>query len=546
MRKRLKAAALTPEVLEDPLLDQLSESARRGLDDLWYFLTYYVGLDLEELPHREAVEAIQKALTHRAEKALIVIPRGFYKTSIAAGSLVWLQMRQVCLFKNYFYRIVTASATLALGELTLRRIATILEYGGKHNRMLHDYPRLWQERKWGGPGSSQEDGIYLRQRLKQGGDPTRPEPNFWVGSLKRISTGFHADAAFLDDLNNKENVQTPFQRQKVKEYFELICPILVQQDAFGNPPPLVYTCTPWHDDDVRGQIEREEEARRQKNPEAKHRWEIVHFGAFLEDGSPRFPTKYPLSALEKLREDMTTERWSANYLCDPVGDAFFVKEEWIQFKPRESFPPLMQIRIASDPNQHKEAKVAGCYATVGVVGFDRFAKAYLLEAHGSRTWSSMEYLNLLFELRERYPNARLLIEDAHMAHFEHAVRLEESRRSEAAGQPVRLRISWVSVPTDRSKYDRYDKLEPRFRSRSFIFADDIPLDTKLELKDELVRGPKARFQDFLDMLAIADTGVRPRYDSTGAPAEAPTPKDSPAEPRVPTIAEIYGGRLPYQ
>lgn len=545
MRKRLKASALTPEVLEDPVLENLGPEARRGLDDLWFFLTYYVGLDLEEQPHREAVTAIERAVKSGSRKALIVIPRGHYKTSIAAGALCWMQLRQVLLFANFFYRIVIASAALALGDLILRRVASIFEFGGKNHRMVVDYPSMWQERHWGGPGSMQEDGIFLKPRLKRGGDPTRPEPNFWVGSLRRISTGFHADAAFLDDLNHPDNTQTAAQRAKVQAYFELIEPILVQLDERGDAPPMIYTCTPWHDDDVRGRIERRQAEALEKLPGLAPEWNIVHKSCFMEDGTPLFPSKFPLEVLNKLREGMSTWQWSANYLCDPVGDSAFVKEDWIVWRPRESFPPLLQLRIASDPNQHKEAKAAGCYAAVGVVGFDRFAKAYLLECHGSREWSSKEYIDLLFELRERYPSARLLIEESHMAHFEHAVRLEEASRSLAAGQPVRLRISWVSVPIDKSKYDRYDKLEPRFRSRSFIFSDDIDLAIKLELKDELVRGPKARFQDFLDMLAIADTGVRVKFDQAGQPTEAaPSKSDRPAG--VPTIAEIYGGRLPYQ
>ena len=513
--------------------------AERGLNDFFFFATFYCGLDLEEGPHREVVTAIENVEFGPPQSALIVIPRGFFKTSIASAALVWKQYRRVLLDQDYFHRICVASATLALGEQILKRIEGLLRGGGKNQRLHTDYPKLWKDRSWGGTASRQPDGLYLKPRLVAGDDPGRPEPNFWVGSLRRISTGFHADEAFLDDLNNRDNIQTVFQRAKVQEYFDLIGPILVQRDKKGNPPKMTYTCTPWHDDDVRGRIERNEAARREKDPEAVHEWEVVHFGAFLPDGSSRFPSRFPLEALEKLRRDQSTTMFSANYLCDPVGDSHFIHEDWISFRAPETFPPLMYLRIAFDPNQHKEAKSAGCYCAGVFAGFDRFAKMYVLDAVGSRTWSSEDFIRVLFDLREKYPDAKLLIEDAHMAHFEHAVRLEEGRRSALAGHPVKLRITWVPVNTNTSKYDRFEKLEPRHRARAVVYSDAIDPALKSEIKDELVRGSKARFQDFLDALAIADTGIRPRVDAQGQPAPVVVDKKS-TELRPPTAAEMFG------
>lgn len=545
--KKLKSAALIPEIIE-PGTEKLSAEAVRGLNDFFFFAVYYCGLDLEEGPHREVCTAIEAVEFGPPQNSLVVIPRGFFKTTIAAAALVWKQYRRVILRGDFFHRICVGSATLALGDQILKRIEGILRGGGKNQRLHQDYPKLWCERKWGGESSRQPDGLYLAPRLSAGADPGRPEPNFWTGSLRRISTGFHADEAFLDDLNNRENVQTPFQRAKVQDYFDLIQPILVQKDNQGDPPKMTYTCTPWHDDDVRGRIERAELKRREENPDATHEWEIVKFGAFTEDGESRFPSRFPLASLEKLKRDLSTALFSANYLCDPVGDNAFVKEEWILFKDEKSFPDLMYGRISVDPNQHKEAKVAGCYAAIVVTAFDRFSKMYVLDADGSRTWSSEEFLARLFEFREKYPDFRLLIEDPHMAHFEHAVRLEESRRSAEAGTPVRLRITWIPVPTNRSKYERYEKLEPRFRQRACIFADSIPLPIKNEIRDELVRGNKARFQDFLDALAQADTGVRPRISADGQPATAPPPSGSAPHNNPPTAAQLFGagGKLPYQ
>lgn len=540
MRKKKATPALGPSA------DRRSAEAERGLADFFYFATHFLGLDLEERPHRAVTNAIEAVELGDAKHSLIVIPRGFYKTSVASAALVWKQYRKVFLEDNPYHRIVIASATLALGEQIMKRIEGMLRGGGKNQRLFHEYPKLWTERTWGGQGSRQPDGIFLAQRIKRGDLASTPEPNFWIGSLRRISTGFHADEAFLDDLNNRENVATAFQRAKVQEYFELIQPILVQQDALGRPPKMTYTCTPWHDDDVRGRIERAEAQRQERDPDAPHDWEIVRFGSYDEAGQPTFPAKFPAAVIENLRANLATSLFAANYLCDPVGDAVFVHEDWISFKARDSFPSLQYGRIAADPNQHKEAKAVGCYAAIVVSAFDRFGKMYVLDAMGSRDWSSKEFINALFELKERYPDFKLLVEDAHMAHFEYAVRLEEAKRSEQAGHPIRLRINWVPVATNKSKYERYEKLEPRFRSRAVIFSDDIHPHVKTELRDELVRGPKARYQDFLDALAIADTGFRVRVNADGTAAEAPPPKGEPSVPKIPTIADIYGGRLPYQ
>lgn len=539
-----KPRALTDGVLHPEVVGgwTLSAEARHALDDLWYFLTTYLGLQLEELPHREVIGGIEKAMKGQAGNTLVVIPRGFFKTTIAAGSLVWAQYRQVFLFEDFYHRVCIASATLSLGEQVLKRIEGILRGGGKNQRLFHNFPcKLWKDRKWGGKGSDQPDGIVLAPRLARGEDPGKPEPNFWVGSLRRVSTGFHADRAFLDDLNNRDNVQTPFQRAKVQDYFELIQPILVQQDEHGQRPSITYTCTPWHDDDVRGRIEKAEEKRRALNPDAPHEWEIIKFGAFLPDGSSRFPSRFPLEVLEKLRRDLSTGLFSANYLCDPVGDSAFVHENLIKFRDPATFPELVQLRAAFDPNQHREAKGAGCYAAGAVAGFDRFAKMYVLDAFGSRTWSTEQFLEALFETREKYPTARILIEDAHMAHFEHVIRLEEGRRSVLAGHPVRLRVTWVPVPRNMSKYQRYEKLEPRHRAHAIYYSDAIHPDIKMELVNELVRGDKAQFQDFLDVLAMADTGVKVQLDSSGQPVAQPQKKGEPWHP--PTAAEAFGGEM---
>lgn len=490
----------------------LSADAKRGLEDLFFFANHFYGLQLEEQPHRLMTDVIM-ATEHDEDKpySMLVVPRGCYKTSVARAAVVWKYLRRLYLDGNPHHRIVIASSTLALARSIMAGVGGIVQAGGFHGRIDSQYEPLWKNRDRKQSGSSRPDGIVFAPRIDAGELATIVEPNLFIASERRISTGFHADEALIDDLNNHENVKTDDRRAKTHTYWHLLFPILGTKDANGHPVKIMMLCTPWHDDDVRGMIQREEEEAKQADPEYSSPWAIIQHGSYNEDGSPFFPSKYPLEALTLLRQKMTTEHFSANFLCDPVGSNYFIHEDWIHWKSPKDVPAdFRHIRICVDPNQHKEAKALGCYAAIIVAGYDQYWHTWILEALGSRKWNSQEFLTQLFELQERYPNATIYIEDSHMAHFQHAVTLEEGLRSEKAGYPVRLRINWVPVDVKTQKYERWEKMEPRFRNHAMYFLDTIRPDIKVEIKDELVRGKKARFQDFLDALAMTEQGYRPK------------------------------------
>lgn len=455
-----------------------------------------------------------EATEHDAEKpfAMLVVPRGCYKSSIARAAIVWKYLRRLYLDENPHHRIVIASSTLALGKVFLSGIEAVVKSGGLNQRIDTHYCKLWKNRTMSVTGSKLEDGINFAPRCDAGEIASLVEPNVFIASMKRVSTGFHADEALIDDLNNRENVATDLQRAKTHDYWKLLFPIIGLQSAEGRPSRVMMLCTPWHDDDVRGMIVRKEEERAAADPKYVSPWTIIQQGSYYEDGTVFFPSKYPPKVLESLLEEMGPSWFSANFLCDPVGDDQFVSEEQIHWKDRESFPELKQIRICVDPNQHRDAHDLGCYAAIIVAGYDRFWHTWVLDVRGSREWGSQQFMNELFSLQEEYPSAMIYMEDSHMTHFQHAVMLEEALRSEKAGYPVRLRINYVPVDVKTQKYDRWQKLQPRFRNHAIHFSDRIAPALKAELKNELVRGRKARFVDFLDALAMTEQGYRPKAD----------------------------------
>ena len=500
---------------------RLSDQGREWLDDFYRFSVEAWGLDLYEEPHRRMCDIIEDSeLDNGKPYAMLVVPRGFYKTSIVCAAAVWKQLRQLFLHRNPYHRIVLCSATLPLSETSLRRIEGQLRY----NKKLKDnYGSLWVYNMQKGLSSRHKDGLFLAPRLRIGEIAGVAEPSFWVGSIRRISTGFHADEAIVDDLNNKDNTATAVQREKVKEYWRLLFPILGNNDRSGRTAKITMNATPWHDDDVRGMILRYENEQQETNPKYESKWNILHHSAYNEDGTAWWPEKYPVEVLEQLKSDiqMTYSQFAANYLCDPIGNKGFVAEEKIIWKSRYEFPRYPKhFRATVDPNMHFEARAIGCYAAIAVAGYDQFANLYVHDLRGSREWTSAQLIDQLFQLNEDWPGIEIMVEDIHMAHFAHAIALEEANRSDIKGERVHLRIRWTNTQTE-SKYEKWSKMQPRFEQGKVIFAQEIDPKLRVEVREELVRGEAARFHDFLDALAMHEIGVRPKYDRNMRPPDPP-------------------------
>ena len=737
------------------------------------------GLDLCEQPHREIIEAIQEAELNDANPSvMVIVPRGTYKTSIARGAIVWKLLRQVFLFDNPYHRIAMGSATLRLGRETLAVIKNQLRY---NKELIAAYGPMWQERSRQSDGSKVEDGIVLKPRLDRGEIASCPEPNLWIASERKVSTGAHCDELYVDDLHDEKSVKTQERIEKVHDVWRLLQPLLNPTDRVGRPARRTVTATRWHDNDVPGLIKRTMEENRKSD------WVIIQRGAFTEVGAEEGPLYFPSVLSEAILDDRkrdlgpglfctpgdagimmadltdkrisdveigdvvvgfddkakrrdfvkskvidkgdlladvfevklasgrsvrctadhywfsgrgrsetiethaqyqkprvggtlvsfedavepewsfeqtvewaylaglidgegcisvsslqitqseaqnpdvcrrireclktlglsyaelhesdrkphksndprfnkatiwtihggrTLHRWilrnskigkagrfakrfwlhpgpysyedkivsitkvsrepvywiqtesgnyvsqgylsknSANYLNDPVGKNGFIPEEWIQFAPRASFPSLKWMRITLDPNSHNAAKRMGDWAAISISGSDKFGKLYVVDLLGSRTWGPTELLDALFDLNEEYEDVPFYIEDEHATFLEKAILMEEDLRSAKAGKRIKLKIHWVGATRNETKYERWSKLYPRFSRRQVIFAQEIDPSIQLELKTELVRGTASRHDDFLDTLAMAETGRRTRHDATGQPIAIQQPDGS--------------------
>lgn len=536
--------------------DRLSENARRALEDLFFWSNHYWGLTLEEKPHRWMCDELMATLTMEDTPHLMLdVPRGCYKTSIVTSGAVLQYLRQWLLYDNPYHRILYASNTLTLGYSFLELIENVLRAGGLNGRIDEDFGPLWKvsdetQRKT----SRRKSGIILKPRMDRGEIASVKEPNFFIASIGSLPIGAHADGAILDDLNNKKNVSTPEQIKKTHEFYHQVYPIINAEDRLGKPAHIWMACTPWHDNDVRGMILRDEDERKLESDQYVSPWRHVKATAHMEDGSLFFPTKLSEKVLTQLRTHMGSEYWAA-YEGSPIAkqDAI-ASEDQIKFRPRDEFPALRWCRITVDPNEHNDAKTLGCYAAIVIGGYDQFAKLWIHDIRASREWNTEQFIRALYEVQEQYPSFPMFIEDEHMTHFDHALNLEYVRRmseqerltKEQPGyipRPVtRLKINWTPAPRHLSKYERCEGLKPRFYSASIFFAQEIAPSIKAELTSELIRGRASRYKDILDALVMMENGIVPRYQqSAGAQKIAATSSFGGTQKQSPTFGDAFGG-----
>ncbi len=512
-------------------LSDLSDRSQHYLTaegGLWGFLVEVWGLDLQEQPHREMVTAIEDAEYHDERPYVMeVVPRGTYKSSIMRGVAVWKQLRQMYVFDNVYHRIVLASATLALCRSHISAIGAQLQT----NKLLKElYGELWRSGGYRGQRHSNVelgDGIMLAPRIDAGEKASIPEPNFFIVSAKRKRTGWHADEGMFDDLHDDDQMQTDHQREKAKTYFKLIWPIINPAERLGRPSRVTLNATRWHEDDVPGYVIHDIiEKRSMEDPSYRSKWNIIHRSCVsdndIDNGVLYFPKVLTREVLYERLDTLGPALFSCNYFNDPVAHGGFVPEEQIKFVKRENLPALRFLRIASDPNQHTKDRALGCYAGALVGGFDRFSNLYIVDAVGSREWDTAEYLDAMFDLSATYSAPPLYIEDVCQAALQRTIQLEEETRSFKEGERIRLNVRWQSVPHDESKADRWRAMQPRFKRGQVFFVDEIDPKIKREIKSELVKGEASKFKDFLDMLAMLEAGVKPKFDKSAQPVEAAT------------------------
>lgn len=278
--------AVTRQLTERTRSDQrarqmldLQELRETYLGSFYAFVKGCLGKDkLTDTFHRPFCDVI---VNPPAPKQLVLIPRGFYKTTICSVAYpIWL----LCRDPNT--TILIASATVTLGQHVLREIKAVFERNAVFRSVFRDrVPEDFTKTKW------TETELVIPRTLDG------KEPSMQVVGVGGTIVGQHFRVAIFDDLINEKHEASPDEMQKVIDWHEYAMSLLVEPTRDRE----LVVGTRWAFSDLYSHlVERGQFALYQR--------------AAIEDGVATFPEQFSLADLKEIE----TRQGPYKYSCTPV------------------------------------------------------------------------------------------------------------------------------------------------------------------------------------------------------------------------------------
>lgn len=212
-----------------------------------------------------------------------------------------------------------------------------------------------------------------------------------------------------------------------------------------------------------------------------------------EIGDVLDPIREPVDVLQRLKADMGTMAFSAQYQQNPMPlEGNLIKHDWLKYYDAPlNKEPTDHVVISWD-TALKETEIADySVATVWVVRKDN---CYLVELKRGK-YDFPHLLRAALQLKQLFPGASTLIEDRGSG----ISLLQELRHSGAHA---------IGIKTDQDKVTRLYTAQPMFESGSVFFPRDV--EWVQDLTRELLSFPNTRHDDQVDSVSQALYWIRER------------------------------------
>lgn len=453
----------------------------KGLDKLYLFNKYILRAEEGDdnfaplAPfHKELCNFIQD---RKDRRKLILIPRSHLKSKLVTIGYSTQQIIQ-----NPKIRILIYSATW--------QIATDLQMAIQKNLRTEKVIDLF--------GDLLDGAIEMRADRLRLKDNDKKEPTITAAGIDNNLVSGHYDLIIMDDVVNRDNVNTADQIQKVITRYK------DSLDLLEPKGQLIVVGTRWHDMDLYGWI---------LNPDNDiiSAYDVMIKQAYQgnlltgEDLEVLWPGKFGQKGLKKLLQEQGWYHFSSQYMNDPVPeeDAEF-KRTYFRYWDSDTIKGKNLFKfLAVDPalSMAKEAD----FTAMVVVGLDEYNDIYILDLV-RRKMTPSDIINEMLRLAERWSLTDVGIE---MVAYQKS--LSYSLRDDLRFKRRPFHITELK-PNERTKDQRIKGLQPLYENGK-VYHDKVH-SNNIYLEDELVRFPRSSHDDLIDALAYCLDFIYPSRQKT--------------------------------
>jgi predicted phage terminase large subunit-like protein len=401
----------------------------------------------------------------RNKKKLLLIPRNHLKTKLISVGYSLFRI-----YNDPKIRILVYSATW---QMAVDIVSQIQGQMVRNERLVSLFGNLQEDSK-----------EWSAARLRLSVNDKR-EPTVTAAGIDNNLVGGHYDLIIFDDVQNRDNVGTAEQINKVRQRYN------DSLDLLEPGGQIIVIGTRWHDADLYGWILDPSNA-------VGTTYDNMVMRAFTgnietgEDFVPLWPGKF---SLKEFQDRLASEGWShfsAQYLNDPVpeADAIFKRDQFQYYEPEDLRGKLLTRFMTIDPaiSQQRHAD----FTSMVVVGVDEQNYIWILDILREKILPS-EIISRIFEMKEKWNLSDIALETiAYQKTLAYTLR-----------EQMRVRKKYFHItelnPQNRSKDERIKGLQPLYENGKIVH--NKYLTNNYFLEDELTRYPYAKHDDCIDALS---------------------------------------------
>lgn len=429
------------------------------LDDFSYFSQLFTdpGFYDEEF-HTDLCRFMQ----HSKNEKLVVLPRTFLKTTIAASMYgLWRGT------KDPNVRILITSNTTPNAQKTVRTIRSVVEQHPLYHLFFPDRVPAFNKVRW-------SDSCACLARPVDHPEGTFEAAGVGANVIRRHFNIIIEDdtvAPKKDELTGEEAMPSKDDIEKAVGFHKLTIPLLIDE-----ADERIVIGTRWASYDLINHVIENE------------KFDRFDRTCYKEDGSPLYK-KFSQSRLDKIKAGMGVYMFSMLYLNRPLAKEFMsFNPDWFRYYEESELPEDGNGLVTVDPADPPTGRASQDYSAIASVKHTK--KGLYVRRYVRKRLTDKQMIDEAFRVADEDGYTKIRIEVNRYAHLAAAFREEMKKRNKY------YNIDEVKAKRVNKEARIKNRLSPLFENGVFWIKRGMR-----ELEQELTTFPYGRHDDLIDALA---------------------------------------------